>query len=55
MKQQPDLNWRNPAVADAVFDMLSWWLERGIDGFRRDRRAEDGAGDQQRRRGHPRR
>jgi oligo-1,6-glucosidase len=33
---QPDLNWDNPAVRDAVFAMMSWWLDRGIDGFRMD-------------------
>jgi glycosidase len=35
-ERQPDLNWRNPAVRDAVFDMMNWWFERGIDGFRMD-------------------
>ena len=33
---QPDLNWDNPEVRDAVFTMMSWWLDRGIDGFRMD-------------------
>jgi len=33
---QPDLNWENPAVRDEVFDMMTWWLEKGIDGFRMD-------------------
>jgi len=33
---QPDLNWRNSDVRDAVFDVMNWWFERGIDGFRMD-------------------
>jgi len=33
---QPDLNWRNPEVKDAMFDMVRFWLEKGIDGFRLD-------------------
>jgi glycosidase len=33
---QPDLNWSNPAVADAVLDAMRFWLERGVDGFRLD-------------------
>lgn len=33
---QPDLNWDNPEVREAVFSMMSWWLDRGIDGFRMD-------------------
>jgi alpha-glucosidase len=36
LKQQPDLNWRNPAVKDAMFDALRFWLRRGVDGFRVD-------------------
>ncbi len=35
-KKQPDLNWENPRVRSEVFDMMLWWLERGIDGFRMD-------------------
>ena len=35
-KKQPDLNWDNPKVRDAVFDMMTWWCEKGIDGFRMD-------------------
>ena len=34
--KQPDLNWDNPAVRDHVFDMMNWWCEKGIDGFRMD-------------------
>ena len=34
--QQPDLNWDNPKVRDAIFDMMTWWCEKGIDGFRMD-------------------
>jgi alpha-glucosidase len=36
LKQQPDLNWRNPAVRAAMFDVLRFWLNRGVDGFRVD-------------------
>ncbi len=35
-KKQPDLNWENPAVRKAVYDMMNWWMDRGIDGFRMD-------------------
>lgn len=35
-RKQPDLNWDNPAVRDAVFDMMTWWCDKGIDGFRMD-------------------
>ena len=35
-KKQPDLNWENPEVKDALFSMIHWWLDRGIDGFRVD-------------------
>ncbi len=34
--QQPDLNWRNPEVRDAMFDVLRFWLKRGVAGFRLD-------------------
>jgi len=34
--QQPDLNWRNPAVKDAMFDVTRWWYDRGVAGFRLD-------------------
>jgi alpha-glucosidase len=36
LKQQPDLNWRNPAVRRAMLDVLRFWLDRGVDGFRVD-------------------
>ncbi len=36
LKEQPDLNWRNPEVKQAMFDVLRFWLERGVDGFRVD-------------------
>jgi alpha-glucosidase len=34
--QQPDLNWRNPAVHEAMFDVTRWWYKRGVAGFRLD-------------------
>lgn len=34
--QQPDLNWENPEVRQAVYSMMNWWLDRGVDGFRMD-------------------
>lgn len=34
--RQPDLNWENPEVRDALNDMVNWWLDKGIDGFRVD-------------------
>lgn len=36
LPEQPDLNWTNPAVRDALFDVVRFWLERGVDGFRLD-------------------
>ena len=33
---QPDLNWDNPEVREAIFAMMNWWLDRGVDGFRMD-------------------
>lgn len=36
LKEQPDLNWRNPAVQDAMFRAMRFWLDRGVDGFRVD-------------------
>ena len=35
-KKQPDLNWDNPAVRGEVFDMMNWWIDKGVDGFRMD-------------------
>lgn len=35
-KKQPDLNWENPKVRAEVFDLMRWWLDKGIDGFRMD-------------------
>lgn len=34
--KQPDLNWENPEVRHAVYSMMRWWLDRGVDGFRMD-------------------
>jgi alpha-glucosidase len=36
LKEQPDLNWRNPAVRAAMADVMRYWLGRGVDGFRID-------------------
>jgi alpha-glucosidase len=36
LKEQPDLNWRNPEVQRAMFNVMRFWLERGVDGFRVD-------------------
>jgi oligo-1,6-glucosidase len=35
-RKQPDLNWENPDVRQAVYAMMTWWLDRGVDGFRMD-------------------
>ncbi len=35
-QKQPDLNWENPAVRADVYQMMRWWLDKGIDGFRMD-------------------
>jgi oligo-1,6-glucosidase len=35
-RKQPDLNWENPQVRQAVYAMMRWWLDRGVDGFRMD-------------------
>lgn len=34
--EQPDLNWENPKVREEVYDLMKWWCEKGIDGFRMD-------------------
>ncbi len=34
--KQPDLNWRNPGLRREIFDMVEWWLKKGVDGFRFD-------------------
>jgi alpha-glucosidase len=36
LREQPDLNWRNPEVRDAMHNVLRFWLDRGVDGFRVD-------------------
>ncbi|MGN6376577.1 MAG: alpha-amylase family glycosyl hydrolase, partial [Sphingomonas sp.] len=36
LKEQPDLNWRNPAVAHAIHDAMRFWFAKGVDGFRID-------------------
>ncbi|MEZ4685151.1 MAG: alpha-glucosidase [Bacteroidia bacterium] len=35
-KKQPDLNWENPQVRQAVYDIMRYWLDKGVDGFRMD-------------------
>src|SRR5262245_36062514 len=35
-RKQPDLNWENPDVRAAIYSMMRWWLDRGVDGFRMD-------------------
>ena len=35
-RKQPDLNWENPEVREAVYAMMRWWVDRGVDGFRMD-------------------
>jgi len=35
-RKQPDLNWENPKVRQELYDMVNWWLDKGIDGFRVD-------------------
>ena len=36
LKEQPDLNWRNPQVREAIFDVMRFWMAKGVDGFRVD-------------------
>ena len=35
-RKQPDLNWENPEVRQAIYSMMRWWIDRGVDGFRMD-------------------
>ncbi|MGC4441278.1 alpha-amylase family glycosyl hydrolase, partial [Streptococcus suis] len=35
-KSQPDLNWKNPKLRQAIYDMIQFWFDFGIDGFRLD-------------------
>ena len=35
-RKQPDLNWENPRVRQEIYDMMAWWGDKGIDGFRMD-------------------
>ncbi|WEV44876.1 alpha-glucosidase [Streptococcaceae bacterium ESL0687] len=35
-KEQPDLNWKNPKLREEIYQMIRWWLDLGIDGFRLD-------------------
>jgi oligo-1,6-glucosidase len=35
-RKQPDLNWENAEVREAIYAMMRWWLDRGVDGFRMD-------------------
>lgn len=34
LKEQPDLNWENPDVREAVWSLMRWWMDKGCDGFR---------------------
>ncbi|WP_435194870.1 glycoside hydrolase family 13 protein [Natronomonas sp. EA1] len=36
VEEQPDLNWENPDVREDIYEMMRWWLDKGIDGFRMD-------------------
>jgi alpha-glucosidase len=36
LSQQPDLNWRNPEVREAIYDVMRFWMRKGVDGFRVD-------------------
>ena len=35
-KKQPDLNWENPVVREKIYEMMNWWLDKGLAGFRID-------------------
>lgn len=35
-EHQPDLNWNNPQMAEEMYEMVHWWLQKGVDGFRFD-------------------
>lgn len=35
-EKQPDLNWENPKVREKIYEMINWWLDKGVDGFRMD-------------------
>ncbi len=35
-KKQPDLNWENPKLRQSIYDMMTFWLDKGVDGFRMD-------------------
>ncbi len=35
-EKQPDLNWENPQVRNEVYEMMKWWMDKGVDGFRLD-------------------
>jgi len=35
-QKQPDLNWENPKLRQEIYSMMTWWLEKGVDGFRMD-------------------
>lgn len=36
LKEQPDLNWENPELRKAIWDLMHWWMKKGSDGFRMD-------------------
>jgi glycosidase len=36
LREQPDLNWENPEVREAIWDLMHWWMQKGSDGFRMD-------------------
>lgn len=36
LPEQPDLNWENPKVRRAIYDMILWWMDKGVGGFRLD-------------------